>query len=221
MLLLLRRLIFVSLLAVSFQWPAGSVSLLDGGGVKSSSLSTGPRGYLEPYIARNVGDVITIKIVENIQSLKKSQIILDNDTRSDSGLSLQLAMTATSSLTPSANNVANMLTNFSLPVDYSRRNIKEISIDNKEQFFTLVSCLVVEVDPENGNMVVEGSRQILMEGETKSLYVRGIIFPKDIDSNNEIPSYKLANAQVQIIDSGTLSKERDSGLVQKIFRRLF
>lgn len=221
MLLLSRRLILICLLTISCQWPAGSVSLLDSGGVKASSLSTGPRGFLDPYLARNVGDVLTVKIVENIQSLKKSQIILDNDTRSDSGLSLQLAMTATSSLTPSTNNVANMLTNFALPVDYSRRNIKEISIDNKEQFFTLVSCLVVEVDPENGNMVVEGSRQILMEGETKSLYVRGIVFPKDIDSNNELPSYKLANAQVQIIDSGTLSKERDSGLVQKIFRRLF
>ena len=60
-----------------------------------------------------------------------------------------------------------------------------------------------------------------MEGQTKSLYIRGIAFPKDIDSNGELPSYKLANAQIQIIGSGALTKERDSGFIQKIFRKLF
>ncbi|MCE2928278.1 MAG: flagellar basal body L-ring protein FlgH [Candidatus Caenarcaniphilales bacterium] len=201
--------------------PAVSVSLLQDGGVKNNTLSTGPRGFTDPYRARNVGDVLTVRVVENIQSLKQSEITMDNDTRSDSSLTFQQAMTTTSSLTPDTNNIANMITNFRLPVDYSRRNSKQIGVDNREQFFSLLSCLVVEIDPESGNMVVEGSRQILMEGETKSLYVRGIVFPKDIDSNNEIPSYKLANAQIQIIGSGSLTKERDGGVFQKIFRRLF
>jgi flagellar L-ring protein FlgH len=130
-------------------------------------------------------------------------------------------MTTTSTLDSAANDVANMVTSFRLPSEYSRRNQKEIQINNREEFFTIVSCLVVEIDPESGNMIVEGSRQILMEGQTKSLYIRGIAFPKDIDSNGELPSYKLANAQIQIIGSGALTKERDSGFIQKIFRKLF
>lgn len=215
------KILQIFLYILAFAGPGDSASLLDGGGIRQSTLTSGPRGFFEPYKARNVGDVLTVKVVENVQSLKNSQIILDNDTRADSNLTFQLAMTVSSTLTPETNDVTNMLTNFALPVDYGRRNTKQISVDNKEEFFTLVSCLVVEIDPENGNMVIEGSRQILMEGETKSLYVRGIVFPKDIDSNNEIPSYKLANAQVQIIDSGSLTKERDGGVIQKIFRKLF
>ena len=42
-----------------------------------------------------------------------------------------------------------------------------------------------------------------------------------IDSNNEVPSYKLANAQIQIIGTGALTKDRDSGIIQKVFGKLF
>jgi flagellar L-ring protein precursor FlgH len=198
-----------------------AISLLDGGGVRHNTLITGPRSFTQGYTARNVGDVVTVKIIENISTLKQSDINLNNSTRSDADLIYRMGMTTTSTLTPDTNDVANMVTNIALPVDYERRNTKNIGVNNREEFFTMISCLVVETDPESGNMVVEGNRQILMEGETKSLYVRGVVFPKDLDANNEVPSYKLANAQIQIIGSGSLSKERDTGIIQKIFRKLF
>jgi flagellar L-ring protein precursor FlgH len=198
-----------------------AVSLLDGGGVRHNTLITGPRSFTQGYTARNVGDVVTVKIIENISTLKQSDILLNNSTQSDADLIFRMGMTTASTLTPDTNDVANMITNFALPVDYERRNTRNIGVNNREEFFTMISCLVVETDPESGNMVIEGNRQILMEGETKSLYVRGVVFPKDLDANNEVPSYKLANAQIQIIGSGTLSKERDVGVIQKIFRKLF
>lgn len=216
---LLQSFIFI-LLLISSQ-PAGSVSLLDSGGLRNNSLTGTPRTFFEAFTARNIGDVVTVKIVENIDALKESTVNLDNDTRSDSSLLLQIAMTTTSTLTPDTNDIANMLTNFALPVDYAKRNNRKISVDNREEFTAMISCLVVEIDPESGNMIIEGSRQILMEGQTKSLYVRGVVFPKDLDSNNEIPSYKLANAQIQIIGSGSLTNDRDSGFLQKIFRKIF
>jgi flagellar L-ring protein FlgH len=212
---------FVLVLTLTAILPVNSVSLLDGGGLRNNSLTGTPRSFFEPFTARNIGDVVTVKIVENIDAVKESTVVLDNDTRADSGLQLQIAMTTTSTLTPDTNDIANMITNFGLPVDYARRNSRQISVDNREEFTAMISCLVVEIDPESGNMIIEGSRQILMEGQTKSLYVRGVVFPKDLDSNNEIPSYKLANAQIQIIGSGSLTNDRDSGFIQKIFRKLF
>ena len=216
---LFKYLTIISILLAPLK--ANSVSLLEQGGIRTNSLLQNPQGFYEAYQAKKVGDVITVRIVENVDALKRSEVTVDNDTRADSDLSFQLAMTTTSTLTPDTNDVANMVTSFRLPVDYGRRNLKEIQVNNREEFFTLVSCIVVEIDPESGNMIVEGSRQILMEGQTKSLYVRGIVFPKDIDSNGELPSYKLANAQIQIIGSGALTKERDTGLIQKIFRKIF
>lgn len=218
------RRILIILIAIIFSTldiSVESVSLLEKGGVKSNSLLQNPQSYYEAYIARKVGDVVTVRVVENVETMTRSEILVDNDTRSDADLRFQLGMTTSSTLDTSANDVANMITNFRLPADYSRRNQKDINVQNREEFFTLVGCLVVEIDPESGNMIIEGSRQILMEGQTKSLYIRGIVFPKDIDSNGEIPSYKLANAQIQIIGSGSLTKERDGGFIQKIFRKIF
>jgi len=216
-----KYFLLLMILALLNSESISAVSLLDGGGVRHNTLITGPRSFTQGYTARNVGDVVTVKIIENISTLKQSEILLNNSTSSDADLVYRMGMTTTSTLTPDTNDVANMITNIALPVDYERRNTKNIGVNNREEFFTMISCLVVETDPESGNMVVEGNRQILMEGETKSLYVRGVVFPKDLDANNEVPSYKLANAQIQIIGSGSLSKERDSGIIQKIFRKLF
>lgn len=216
-----KYFLLLMILALLNSESISAVSLLDGGGVRHNTLITGPRSFTQGYTARNVGDVVTVKIIENISTLKQSEIQLNNSTQSDADLVYRMGMTTTSTLTPDTNDVANMITNIALPVDYERRNTKNIGVNNREEFFTMISCLVVETDPESGNMVVEGNRQILMEGETKSLYVRGVVFPKDLDANNEVPSYKLANAQIQIIGSGSLSKERDSGIIQKIFRKLF
>lgn len=197
------------------------VSLLDQGGIRSNSLLQNPQSFYEAFQAKKVGDVVTVRVVENVEALKRAEVRVDNDVRADNNVSFQLAMTTTSTLTPDTNDIANMVSAFRLPADFGRRNDREIEVDNREEFFTLVSCLVVEIDPDSGNMIVEGSRQILMEGQTKSLYIRGVVYPKDIDSNGEIPSYKIANAQIQIIGSGALTKDRDSGLLPKILRKLF
>ena len=197
-----------------------AVSLLENGGLQTTTLTGSPRGFYETYQARNVGDVITVRIVENIDVLKRSEIRLQRDTDLNADFSFAQNMTATSTLTPADNDIATMITQFTFPGEYRRGNDRSINVDNDEMFTTLISALIVEVDPQNNNMVVEGSRQIVIEGQTKSLYVRGILNPKDIDPNNEVPSYKLANAQVQIIGTGALDKERDGGFLYKIFNFL-
>lgn len=201
--------------------PAKSVSLLGRGGLNQSQSLSNPRSYTDAITARQVGDTITIRIVENIQAIKKAEYRTGSNTDSDLNFTLRQAGTTTSTLDPSANDISNSVTAIRLPVDYGRNVNKEISVDNQEIFTTLISALVMEIDPASGNMVVEGSRQILIEGQTKSLYVRGIVNPKDIDANNELPSYKLANAQIQIIGNGSLTKDRDGGIIQKILRKIF
>lgn len=198
-----------------------AISLLQDGGMSQNTLNNNPRGLIESYKARKVGDLITVKVTENISAIKKSEMETSNSTSHAADITSRQAATKTTSLDPSNNNVTSSITHFEVPVSYGKDNKRKVSVNNSETFTSLVSALIVEIDPATGNMVVEGSRQIVMEGEMKSLYLRGIANPKDIDSNNEIPSYKLANAQVQIVGSGALTKDRDSGFIQKILRKIF
>lgn len=180
-----------------------------------------PRGLIEAYKARKVGDLITVKVTENVTAIKKSEMGTSSSTSHDADITSRQAATKTSTLDPTNNDVKSSITHFEVPVSYGKDINRKITVNNNESFTTLVSALIVEIDPATGNMVLEGSRQIVMEGEMKSLYLRGIANPKDIDSNNEMPSYKLANAQIQIVGSGALTKDRDSGFIQKILRKIF
>ena len=197
-----------------------AVSLLQEGGLKTTTITGSPRGFYETYQARNVGDVITVRIIENVNVLKRNEVKLKRDTDLDAKFAFTQGMTATSTATPETNDIASMITSFTFPGQYKRGLDRSINVNSDDTFTTMVSALVVEVDAQSNNMVVEGSRQIVIEGQTKSLYVRGIINPQDIDSNNEIPSYKLANAQIQVIGTGSLDKERDGGVLFNIFKFL-
>ena len=197
-----------------------AVSLLQEGGLKTTTITGSPRGFYETYQARNVGDVITVRIIENVNVLKRNEVRLKRDTDLNAKFAFTQGMTATSTATPADNDVASMITSFTFPGQYKRGLDRSINVNSDDTFTTMVSALVVEVDAQSNNMVVEGSRQIVIEGQTKSLYVRGIINPQDIDSNNEIPSYKLANAQIQVIGTGALDKERDGGVLFNISKFL-
>jgi flagellar L-ring protein precursor FlgH len=199
---------------------AFAVSLLQEGGLKTTTITGSPRGFYETYQARNVGDVITVRIIENVNVLKRNEVKLKRDTDLNAKFAFTQGMTATSTATPADNDITSMITSFTFPGQYKRDLDRSINVNSDDTFTTMVSALVVEVDAQSNNMVVEGSRQIVIEGQTKSLYVRGIINPQDIDSNNEIPSYKLANAQIQVIGTGALDKERDGGVLFNIFKFL-
>ena len=57
-----------------------AVSLLQEGGLKTTTITGSPRGFYETYQARNVGDVITVRIIENVNVLKRNEVKLKRDT---------------------------------------------------------------------------------------------------------------------------------------------
>ncbi len=215
---LLNNILFIMLIS---SLRVEAISLLQDGGMSQNALMNNPRGLIDSYKARKVGDLITVKITENVSAIKKSESQTSSSTNHDADITTRQAGTKTTSLDPANNNVKSSITHIEIPVNYGKDISRKISVNNSEIFTTLVSALIVEIDPISGNMVVEGNRQIVLEGEMKSLYIRGLVNPKDIDSNNEIPSYKLANAQLQMVGSGALTKDRDSGFIQKILRKIF
>jgi flagellar L-ring protein precursor FlgH len=198
----------------------GSVSLLDNGGLNKTNLLRSPTGFYESYSARNVGDVVNVRIIEAIDVLKRKDVRLVRDNNLNANFNANINAATTDSAAPEGNTVTTMSNSFSFPGAYKRTANNVINVDNNETFTTVISALITEIDEASGNMVVEGNRQIVVEGQTKSLYVRGIMHPKDLDANNEVPSYKLANAQIQVMGEGKLDEERNGGFLYKIFKFL-
>ena len=153
----------------------------------------GARGFFRDYRASRVGDILTVQISINDQAR------LDNTTERSRttaetaaapslfGFEEKLGqLVLDNSVTP---NPANLLS-----INGSSTADGEGNIQRREQIDTNIAVLVTQVLP-NGNLVVEGSQEILVNFEVREVGVSGVIRPEDIRSDNTIQSTQIAQAR--------------------------
>jgi len=68
---------------------------------------------------------------------------------------------------------------------------------------TTLTTMVTDVLP-NGNLVVQGEKEILVNSERQTVTVRGIVRPDDLSPLNEVPSDRLAQLQVLVNGKGVV-----------------
>jgi flagellar L-ring protein precursor FlgH len=85
-----------------------------------------------------------------------------------------------------------------------------------EQFVAQMSALVTQIMP-NGDLVIEGTQQMLINGEETAIGVRGRIRPQDISAENAVLSSRLADAQIDYDGKGFVSRSAKPGLLNRIF----
>ena len=83
-----------------------------------------------------------------------------------------------------------------------------------------ITASVLEV-LQNGNLLVEGSRSIMVNKENQIMRVRGVARPKDVDSSNSINSKLLADAQIKFDGRGSVGRANRQGLITKFFDVIF
>lgn len=71
-------------------------------------------------------------------------------------------------------------------------------------FTTTLSARVTHVLP-NGNLVVQGEKQLWVNSERQAVVVRGIVRPADLSSGNQILSDRLAELEVRINGKGVVA----------------
>jgi flagellar L-ring protein precursor FlgH len=74
---------------------------------------------------------------------------------------------------------------------------------------------------DNGNLLVEGSKLVAINNEEEILEVSGTIRADDINPDNTIYSYKMAEAVIRYSGSGTNSEAGKPGLLTRFFNWIF
>ena len=94
------------------------------------------------------------------------------------------------------------------------------SIERTHSATTTLACLVTEVLP-NGNLVIEGTRDVRTSDEILQLMLVGVIRPQDVNSDNQIQSSLIANAEISVKGRGVISKTQRPGVITQILQTVF
>lgn len=168
----------------------------------------GPVSPIADKTAHRVGDLLTVLIREN-QDLRNEE---RSDLAKDSTLNYQLL---DFSVKPDAfSNLPSIRTQKSDTFGGTA------NFEKSGEFEARLTAMVLDVLP-NGNMVIEGRREIRIDQERKVLEFRGIVRRYDVMRNNTVESELVADAYVSYVGSGPMtSTGRRRGLSSLLYDAL-
>jgi flagellar L-ring protein FlgH len=153
--------------------------------------------------ARNIGDVLTIKITESSK--------VDNKAKRD----LQKDTTKSNTFNGKVGNFAD-LGEFGLSASSSNKLNGKADYKDERTFEDSVTVTVVDIQP-NGNLVVMGTLNRNIGGDTQVIEVSGIVRPSDIMFDNTIKSSQVADFRIVSKNGGVADPYTRPGWMGRIF----
>ena len=160
----------------------------------------------ENAVAHRVGDTLTITLMEATAASKSSK----TTTRKSTKLDMPGPTIA------------------GRPVTRHGREILSVDVDNEAEFDgegassqtnKLQGSITVTVAKRlaNGNLLVRGQKWIQINQGKEYVRIQGIVRPIDIEADNTIPSYKVADAMIAYGAQGALNDANSPGLLSRFF----
>ena len=83
-----------------------------------------------------------------------------------------------------------------------------------------MTVTIVDID-DNGNLMIEGSRTVSINGEDEITTLKGTVRSQDVGANNIVSSQHIANAEISYKGKGPINEGSRVGIFSRIFNFLF
>jgi flagellar L-ring protein FlgH len=153
--------------------------------------------------ARNIGDVLTIKITEDSK--------VDNKAKRD----MQKDADKSNTFDGKVGGFAD-LGEFGLSAKSSNNLKSKADYKDERSFEDSITVTVVDIQP-NGNLVVMGSLNRNIGGDTQIIEVSGIVRPSDIAFDNTVKSQQVADFRIVSKNGGVSEPYTRPGWLGRIF----
>lgn len=182
----------------------------------NSLWSSGRQTFFKDQRANDVGDLITVVIV--IQD--KAQ--LDNETERKRTSTEKADLTKALGYEQSLNRILPQGIDPTSLIDAGADSDHKGTgkIDRQEKIEVKLAALISQILP-NGNMVIFGRQEVLVNYEKRILQIDGVIRPQDISVDNTISYEKIAEARITYGGEGQLSDVQQPRYGQQLYDVIF
>ncbi len=162
--------------------------------------------------ARQVGDIVTVAIVENASAKKEANTQSDRSSEIDASIDAALGWKWTAKGFVPATNSRDPASILKAKLD---NKFKGTGLTDREDTMSAsIACRVVQVLP-SGNLYIKGSRLVQVNFEHQTITMEGIIRSSDISPSNVVLSTHVAEAKITYSGTGPVSdKQRPGWLVR-------
>ena len=187
----------------------GSLSGTDVFETPNESWAGGAADYFRDARARQSGDIITVRIAIDDQASLNSSSGRSRKSKADANAGLKYDVMGV--VGADVNGSGSVASNTSASGQGSTVRSEKIDLS--------VAAIVTSVLP-NGYLVIEGTQEVLVNFEQRTLHVAGIVHPSDITPENSISYEKIAEARVSYGGKGRLTEVQQPGWGQQIWDRI-
>ena len=156
--------------------------------------------------ARNVGDILTVLLVERTDAIKSSSTNTSKQTSVSAASPTLFGRPVTHNGTPLLAAEVDATTTFSGDGNSAQSN----------RLTGSVTVTVVHRFP-NGNLRVRGRKRIALNQGIEFVAVSGIVRPQDIDTTNTVRSDRIADSEISYSGKGPLADANKMGILARFF----
>ena len=160
------------------------------------------RPLFEDQRPRNIGDILTIMIAENVNATKSSGANANRGGSTDFNV-------------PTAGFLGGLFNKANLSASGSNKFTATGGATAANTFSGTITVTVTNVLP-NGNLLVAGERSVLVRGDYTMLRFSGIVDPKDLRDGNVVASVDVAQARVEVGGKGDISEAASRSWLQRV-----
>lgn len=152
--------------------------------------------------ASKVGDIVTVVVDEKAEAEVDAATTTNRLSNKSSGITNLL-------------NLEGLLTSRGIPpgpaslldTNSNRQFDGEGTTDREDTLEARIAAVVTQVLP-NGYLVIQGSREIMINYEKQNMRISGVIRQDDINPDNTIPSEKVAEARIVYAGNGVVDESQ-------------
>jgi len=160
----------------------------------------------EDLRARNVGDIVTVRIVENATADSKADTTSDRKQSLGVGVDALFGYMWTHPEAASARFDPGTMLRTSLDNKFQGQG----STSREDAVTASIACRVLQALP-TGNLLIVGTRLVQINFERQVITLEGIVRPADISPDNVVLSTRVADAKITYSGTGPVSDKQKPG----------